>query len=146
MHYKSVVRYLFFVLVMLHSTFLYAATKAPIDGSFYAVDKNLTKYRPIELVLDFSVLMNFDTVGVDLSLPKEVSLLKGELTQKLTNIEVGSSKRVRYVVEFNSDKELMILVTVKVLNLSDAVFSKDFIIMINSDEGANRPVFLKKKN
>lgn len=104
----------------------------PIKGEFRVSSTELNISKPIGLTLDFSLLTHFEIVGVFLTLPQGVSLLEGIASQKFNHLETNKNKILKYKVRIDSKKEYQILVTVKVLNLTDSAYSKDFVVILNS--------------
>lgn len=138
MKYQKVIKSLkFFLLLMLIDGYCINAvskSSVPIEGEFKVSSTDLNISKPVELTLDFSLLVHFDTVGVTLTLPQGVTLLEGIASQKFDNLEINKNKNksIKYKVRVDTDKEYQILVTVEVLNLIDSAFAKDFIIILNS--------------
>ncbi len=136
MKYQKVIKSLkFFLLLMLIDGYCINAvskSSVPIEGEFKVSSTDLNISKPVELTLDFSLLVHFDTVGVLLTLPQGVTLLEGIASQEFNNLEINKNKSIKYKVRVDTDKEYQILVTVEVLNLTDSAFGKDFIIILNS--------------
>ncbi len=141
MQIKNLKIFVLFV-ILVQYTYVYAATKAPIKGEFYVSTKNLNISKPIELTLSFALLRHFEDIEVKLTLPQGVSLLDGVSNQQFKDLEIDKSKNLKYSVHINEDKEYQILITVKVLNLIDAAYSKDFIIILNSKGNIPPPMAL----
>ena len=59
----------------------------PIEGEFRVSSNDFNISKSIELTLDFSLLVNFDTIGVFLTLPQGVTLLEGITNQKFNHLE-----------------------------------------------------------
>ena len=138
MKYQKVIKNLkFFLLLLLIPGYCInaiAKPSVPIEGELKVSSNDLNIAKPIELILDFSLLAQFDTVGVFLTLPQGVILLEGIASQKFNHLEVNKNKSLKYKVRINTSKEYQILVTVKVLNLTDSVLSKSFIVILNSKD------------
>ncbi len=138
MKYQKVIKSLkFFLLLMLIDGYCINAvskSSVPIEGEFKVSSTDLNISKPVELTLDFSLLVHFDTVGVLLTLPQGVTLLEGIASQEFNNLEINKNKSIKYKVRVDTDKEYQILVTVKVLNLTDSVLSKSFIVILNSKD------------
>lgn len=136
MKYQKVIKSLklFLLLMLIEGYCINAVSKpsVPIEGEFKVSSTDLNISKPVELTLDFSLLVHFDTVGVLLTLPQGVTLLEGRVSQKFNNLEINQNKSIKYKVRIDTNKEYQILVTVKVLNLTDSAFAKDFIIILNS--------------
>jgi len=144
---KNILRFFgsFFLITFLLSNTLIAATKAPIEGSLYVTENKIDLLKPIDLNLDFSVLMKFKSVGVTIYFPEGVKLLQGKRVQRINKIEVNKLNSVKYQISLTEDNEYSILVNVKVLDLSNAVFSRDFILVLNSHQAVDAPVFFEDK-
>ncbi len=119
------------LLILIQFQSLYAAPKAPIDGSF-VVTSDVKVSKPIELMLDFVTLRPFDKVGVFLRLPQGVMLLDGSKSQNFDSLKADHNKSLKYKVQIDKDEEYQVLATVKILNLGGLVYSKDFIVILNS--------------
>ncbi len=136
MKYQKVIKSLkFFLLLILSQGYhihAISSPSVPIEGEFRVSSTDFNISKPVELTLDFSLLVHFDAIGVLLTLPQGVTLLGGRVSQEFNNLKINKNKSIKYKVRIDTDKEYQILVTVKVLNLTDSAFGKDFIIILNS--------------
>lgn len=127
-----------FCLFLLDSEVL-AATKAPIEGGFVPASYEIKSPSKVKVDLQFSMLMPFKKVSVSLIVPKGVTLIHGDAITVLNDLKTNEVKTLSYEFMVEDLKEKQIWATVKVLEVSDALFSKDFLLTINPQQSAHPP-------
>ncbi|MFA6191738.1 MAG: hypothetical protein WC665_05235 [Sulfurimonas sp.] len=128
-----------FLGLFLFSSEATAATKAPIAGDFVPATYEIKNLGKVKVDLHFSLLMPFKKVGVSLLLPKGVRLLHGNTINTFNDLKTNEIKTVSYEFMVEDLKEKQIWATVKVLEICDAMFSKDFLFTINPQKSAHPP-------
>ncbi|MFA6138064.1 MAG: hypothetical protein WC667_08260 [Sulfurimonas sp.] len=133
-----------FLGLLLFSSEVAAATKAPITGDFVPASYETKNLGKVKVDLHFSMLMPFKKVGVSLILPKGVRLLHGNSINIFNDLKTNKVQTLSYEFMVEDFKEKQIWATVKVLELPDAIFSKDFLFTINPHKSAHPPaVFIE---
>ena len=143
---KRVREFIFFFFgLFLFNSEVAAATKAPITGDFVPAIYETKNLGKVKVDLHFSMLMPFKKVSVSLTLPKGVRLLHGNKINTFNDLKTNEVQTLSYEFIVEDVKEKQIWATLKVLELPDAIFSKDFLFIINPHNSAHPPaVFIEE--
>ncbi|MDO8453222.1 MAG: hypothetical protein Q7S59_01470 [Sulfurimonas sp.] len=130
---------LLFLGLFLFNSEIVAATKAPIEGDFIPSSYEIKSPKKVKVDLQFFLLMPFKKVSVSLIVPKGVTLVRGDIMTIFNDLKTNEVKIVSYAFMVEDLKEKQIWATVKVLEISDAILSKDFLFTINPQQSAHPP-------